>query len=172
MLARQASAVIQARCPNCGSRYSGSGPRFLYSDEDGIRCPECGSILVEEAGPADGGSYAYCRTIPEHLENSDLHRQLKKPARGYGAEVLVDPTNSSRTFGRSADASLRCSAYPPEDAPASGANPDREDTQARRSRSPTGMAEVNTKLLSGPVRNPAPRDADRGGERGRRVVLA
>lgn len=96
MFARQASATLQARCPDCGSRYSGSGSRFLYSDEDGIRCPECGSILVEEAAPGDGGPYAYCLTIPERLENSELHWRLKKLARGDGARVLVDRTGSAR----------------------------------------------------------------------------
>ncbi len=98
MGARQISLVVRARCPECGSHFSGSGSRFLYSDEHGTRCPECGSILVEEAVPADSGSYAYRLIIPEYLENSELHWRLKKLAREEGALVLVDRTGRHQAF--------------------------------------------------------------------------
>lgn len=89
------SSTIRGRCPDCARRYDPGASRFLYSDEHGTRCPECGSILVEEAAPPDGVHPTYRLIIPEHLEDSEIHWKLRKLAREDGARVLVDHTGSS-----------------------------------------------------------------------------
>ena len=99
MATTQTSLVIQARCPHCGRCYGHGASRFLYSDEHGVRCPECGSILVYGLYPSSGGYRTYRLIIPKRFEGSELHRRLEKLARKEGATVVVERTNSYRTFG-------------------------------------------------------------------------
>ena len=97
---QQVTTGFGAQCRGCGIVYPGESLPFLYVDELGYRCPDCGDILmvgsegdlqVEEPGP--------CRLmLSERLEGSSLHGMLVELSGGEERlELLVDRADEVRT---------------------------------------------------------------------------
>jgi hypothetical protein len=93
----EAVACVLARCPGCGRVYEDGSLHFLYSDEHGSYCHDCGSLLIECAGElAKRVRPSYSLVIPKGLAGSELHRRLKKVASKDGAPVLVAPSDAPK----------------------------------------------------------------------------
>ena len=96
----QVSPALEARCPGCGREHPGASLPFLYADELGPRCPDCGSVLtVGNDGDPWGRGSSSCRLVlSEGLEGSGLHEELVElTGGGEGLELLVDRTGETRT---------------------------------------------------------------------------
>lgn len=86
----EARAPALASCPHCGRAYGDGSLHFLYSDEFGSYCHDCGSLLIECTGDLlEIVQPPYRLIIPKGLAGSELHRELRRFAAKDGAAVLV-----------------------------------------------------------------------------------
>jgi uncharacterized OB-fold protein len=79
---RQTALLPAARCSGCGRVYDPVYASFLYSDELGSRCRECGSILIEAAQPVEANTAEGYLTIAGSLEKMVGKRRLHTIAGG------------------------------------------------------------------------------------------
>lgn len=91
--------MLEARCPGCGSVYSGASLPFLYADEHGPRCSGCGSVLVVgDGGLREEAPTSYRLVLSEGLAGSGLHEKLAGLVGGWERLWLtVDRTGETRT---------------------------------------------------------------------------
>lgn len=97
---QQVSTRLEAQCRGCGVVYPGESLPFLYVDELGYRCPDCGNILmVGNEGELQGEDPGLCRLmLSERLEGSSLHGMLVELSGGEERlELLVDRAGEVRT---------------------------------------------------------------------------
>jgi hypothetical protein len=120
----EASVVIGARCSGCGSRYVRAELLFLYADERGFYCRDCGGLLVEgHRYPSEESRDLPGLVISEELEESALRRQLERLAEREGARVLVDRAGEVRTLRLASRPGVRRSRRPGEERVPTGEGP-------------------------------------------------
>lgn len=92
------AATFAARCTGCGNVYGAAVLLFLYSDELGYRCHECGSILTDDFRSPENVPPACHLLLPGEMENSRLHAELERMTEGEDVLVLLDVSDEMRTI--------------------------------------------------------------------------